>query len=241
MNHKFLQRSWSQWVSTPPTQKSSEWVLLDANADDEYLSPEEDDKVIVNESFKTEITKISFGNPDKDVKTTTEIIENSNNDLFPEEDDKLKFKGNEIENELFKTEISYENLDTNVKTSDDEIANKILESLMDDTQDHSITKDILYKSKIVNPLTNITINATKEIVKKVPKSVWINVVLHLLKHTSNSYDWRISLTCSLASTTILIIRNRAIILNLTKFTLYNGIPFILGKTSSLKSYYFKKT
>jgi len=198
-------------------QRSSEWVLLDST-DNRYLSLEEDGEIIEENDILLK-PKISFGYLDNDIQT------------------KILNRDDELVNNILETEFILKNDEIltekeNILDSNTLITNKSISS--DDSSYHSIINN----ENI--PFKNTTINITKEIVKKVPKSVWINIALHLLKKTSSSYDWRIALTYSLASTTILIIRNRTIILNLTKFTILNGIPFIIDKTTCLKSYYFKK-
>ena len=156
-----------------------------------------------------------------------------------------------IDNGYLSPEEDGKIIDNNIKTetflsSEDEIVNNILESefINSEVSCVNVKQDekckIETKEDILSEEEKKNVNITKEIVKKIPKSVWINIVLHLLKNTGSNYDWRIALTYSLASTTILIIKNRAIILNLIKFTFLNGIPFIIDKTTCLKSYYFKK-
>jgi hypothetical protein len=203
-------------------QRSSEWILIDTN-DNGYLSPDEDGEIIEGNDILLK-PNLSFGDLDNDIQTkilNTDDDELVNNILEAE----FILKNDEIFEALTEKE--------NILDSKTLITNKSISS-NDDSSYHSIINN----ENI--PLKNTTINITKEIVKKIPKSVWINIALHLLKKTSSSYDWRIALTYSLASTTILIIRNRTIILNLTKFTILNGIPFIIDKTTCLKSYYFKK-
>lgn len=152
--------------------------------------------------------------------------------LSPEEDGKI------IENN--ENQIKFGNLNNDVETkmflnSDDEIDDKMANSIL---ESEFIPKD---QENFDTSVESKIINSTKKIVKKVPRSIWINIALQIFKMTNCSYDWRISLTYSLVSTTILMIKNRIIILKITKFTLYNGLPFIFKTTSGLKSYYFKKT
>ena len=205
-------------------QRSSEWILIDSN-DNGYLSPDEDGEIIEENDILLK-PKISFGDLDNNIKTKIlntdeELVNNILEAEFILKNDEIFEALTEKENILYSNTLITNDLNKSISSNDDSTYHSIINN--ENT-----------------PLKNKPINITKEIVKKIPKSVWINIVLHLLKKTSSSYDWRIALTYSLASTTILIIRNRTIILNLTKFTILNGIPFIIDKTTCLKSYYFKK-
>jgi hypothetical protein len=136
------------------------------------------------------------------------------------------------------TKIQEEEQD-NLNYQDKKIENSILEFdmiLLKDYHEQNEIESDKKKDMIISLL-----GSTKDIVKKIPNLVLLNIALNLIKTAAitGNFDWKIPLTCSIANSAILIIRNRMIIINLSKFTLFTGLPFIIDKTSNFKRYLFR--
>jgi len=220
---------------------TNDWEILD-HIDDGYLSPEEDGKIVNDnkppkkELFldylecKTAPSDGCYWVCREELRSELETeTDNTQDDFLTNIDENLVNSILEIGKLPIKTEedlntIKCETIDGETIDGEPIIIVEESSNIIHNKNPHTITE------------------TTKEIVKKIPESFWLNIALYILKSSSYNghYDWRISLTCSIASSAILLIRNRTIAISLSRFTLFKGIPLIIEKTSSLKSYYFKK-
>jgi hypothetical protein len=183
---------------------NNEWELV---PEDGYISSDE------NEEIYTE-DKLLGKNNDK-------------NWMIGLNEFKIISKDDKKMSEVFSEIVPFENeehIDDLMNIGDDN-KNEDLDSdiveLEDDINDIKKTQSINHKIDDTKS-TYISLVNSKQLINKIPNSIWINLAFYILKYTESSYcNWRIILTYSCASTMILCFKNRKYLYKVSQYSLTN--------------------